>query len=105
MRNPLLMDMVRDAEMEIVIVHCVNVPPSEGIVREVKHTVKETLFPDDPFRQFKNQPRSRKCVLGLQYVFPIFEWAPKYSLNLLKFHVLPGITITSLSIPQVIWYV
>eukprot|EP00253_Pinus_taeda_P004366 PITA_04366 len=93
-----------DAEMEMVTVHCVNVPPGEGIVREVKHAVKETLFPDDPFRQFKNQPRSRKCVLGLQYVFPILEWAPKYSLNLLKSDILSGITIASLAIPQGISY-
>lgn len=93
-----------DAEMEMVTVHCVNVPPGEGIVREVKHAVKETLFPDDPFRQFKNQPRSRKCVLGLQYVFPILQWAPKYSLNLLKYDVLSGITIATLAIPQGISY-
>eukprot|EP00253_Pinus_taeda_P004367 PITA_04367 len=93
-----------DAEMEMVAVHCVNVPLGEGIVREVKHVVKETLFPDDPFRQFKNQPRSRKCVLGLQYVFPILEWTPKYSLNLLKSDILSGITIASLAIPQGISY-
>lgn len=93
-----------DAEVEMVTAHCVNVPPSEGIVREVKHAVKETLFPDDPFRQFKNQPRSRQCVLGLQYVFPIFEWAPKYSLDLLKSDIMSGITIASLAIPQGISY-
>lgn len=93
-----------DAEMEMVTVHCVNVPPSEGIVQQAKHAVKETLFPDDPFRQFKNQPRSRKCVLGLQYVFPILQWAPKYSLNWLKSDVLSGITIATLAIPQGISY-
>ena len=90
-----------DADLEMVAVHSVNVPPSEGIVREVKHAVKETLFPDDPFRQFKNQSRSRKCILGLQYVFPIFEWSPKYSFNFLKSDVLSGVTIASLAIPQV----
>jgi len=93
-----------DADLEMVAVHSVNVPPGEGILRGVKRAVKETLFPDDPFRQFKNQPRSRKCVLGLQYVFPILEWAPKYSLNLLKSDVLSGITIASLAIPQGISY-
>ena len=90
-----------DADLEMVAVHSVNVPPGEGIVQEVKHAVKETLFLDNPFRQFKNQSRSRKCILGLQYVFPIFEWAPKYSFNFLKYDVLSGITITSLAIPHV----
>ena len=90
-----------DADLEMVVVHSVNVPPSEGILREVKHAVKETLFPDDPFRQFKNQSRLRKCILGLQYVFPIFEWAPKYSFKFLKSDVVSGITISSLAIPHV----
>jgi len=89
-----------DADLEMVAVHSVNVPPGEGIVRGVKHAVKETLFPDDPFRQFKNQSRSQKCVLGLQYVFPILKWAPKYSLNLLKSDVLSGITLASVAIPM-----
>ena len=47
-----------DADLEMVVVHSVNIPPSEGIVLRVKHTIKETLFPHDPFRQFKNQPGS-----------------------------------------------
>lgn len=93
-----------DADLEMLAVHTVNVPPGEGIVKKVKHAVKETLFPDDPLRQFKNQPRSRKCILGLQYVFPIFEWAPKYSFSLLKSDFLSGITIASLAIPQGISY-
>lgn len=91
-----------DVDLEMVALHSVNVPPSEGFVRGVKHAVKETLFPDDQFRQFKNQTGSRKCMLGLQYLFPILEWAPKYSFNLLKSDVLSGITIASLAIPQVI---
>ncbi|XP_050366993.1 sulfate transporter 3.1-like [Argentina anserina] len=82
----------------------VAIPPAQPFVTTLKNTLKETFFPDDPLRQFKNQPASRKLVLGIQYVFPIFEWAPRYTLDFLKSDLISGITIASLAIPQGISY-
>lgn len=64
--------------------------------------VKEALFPDDPFRQLKSE---RRCGRGaVRYFVPILEWLPNYSLSLLKYDVLAGITIASVAIPQGISY-
>lgn len=84
--------------------HKVAIPPAQPFVKTFKNTMKETFFPDDPLRQFKNQSPRRKLVLGLQYFFPILEWAPKYSLSFFKSDIVSGITIASLAIPQGISY-
>ncbi|GLU07583.1 hypothetical protein SLE2022_245380 [Rubroshorea leprosula] len=61
---------------------------------------QKTFFPDDPLRQFKNHPPSRKLVLHMQYVFPFLERAPRYSFHSVKADLIAGITIASLAIPQ-----
>ncbi|KAL3626074.1 Sulfate transporter 3.1 [Castilleja foliolosa] len=82
----------------------VAIPPPQPFVKSLKNTLKETFFPDDPLRQFKNQPAGRKVVLGSQYLFPILEWGPRYTLGLFKSDLIAGITIASLAIPQGISY-
>ncbi|KAK4357410.1 hypothetical protein RND71_023020 [Anisodus tanguticus] len=84
--------------------HPVEIPPPQSFFKSLKNTVKETLFPDDPLRQFKNQPPRRKFLLGLQYFFPIFEWGPRYTFDFFKSDLIAGITIASLAIPQGISY-
>ncbi|XP_047328069.1 sulfate transporter 3.1-like [Impatiens glandulifera] len=84
--------------------HKVEVPPYRPFLMSFKDSMKETFFPDDPFRQFKNQSMCRKLVLGLQYFLPILEWAPRYTFDYLKADVIAGITIASLAIPQGISY-
>ncbi|KAK3013777.1 hypothetical protein RJ639_010136 [Escallonia herrerae] len=84
--------------------HRVAIPPPQPFFKSLKNTLKETFFPDDPLRQFKNQPPSRKFTLGLQYIFPILEWGPRYTLEFLKADLIAGITIASLAIPQGISY-
>ncbi|XP_044503818.1 sulfate transporter 3.1-like [Mangifera indica] len=84
--------------------HHVAVPPPQPFFKSLKYNLKETFFPDDPLRQFKNQPTFKKFILGLQYLLPIFEWAPRYSFQFLKADVIAGITIASLAIPQGISY-
>ncbi|MBA0652998.1 hypothetical protein Goklo_020208, partial [Gossypium klotzschianum] len=69
-----------------------------------KNSLKETFFPDDPLRQFKNKTPSRKFFLGLQYFLPILEWGPRYTFQFLKSDLISGITIASLAIPQGISY-
>ncbi|XWS39701.1 hypothetical protein CRYUN_Cryun18bG0077500 [Craigia yunnanensis] len=85
-------------------VHKVGVPPKQNLLKEIAGTVKETFFADDPLRHFKDQPRSRKFVLGFQTVFPIFEWGRHYSLSKFKGDLIAGLTIASLCIPQDIGY-
>ncbi|GMP99727.1 hypothetical protein CsSME_00047087 [Camellia sinensis var. sinensis] len=84
--------------------HRVAVPPPQPFLKSLTSSLKETFFPDDPLRQFKNKPPSRKLVLGLQYFMPILEWGPRYSLEFLKADLIAGITIASLAIPQGISY-
>lgn len=88
----------------INVVHKVGIPESKGLLHQFNSRVKEILFPDDPFREFKGQAFGRKLWLGFRYFFPILEWAPNYSLNLFKSDVISGITIASLAIPQGISY-
>ncbi|KAL5561730.1 hypothetical protein UlMin_031477 [Ulmus minor] len=90
--------------MNVEKAHRVAIPPKQPFVKSFQYSLKETFFPDDPLRQFKNQPASTKLKLGLQYFFPIFEWGPRYTLQFLKADVIAGITIASLAIPQGISY-
>ncbi|KAK7393509.1 hypothetical protein VNO78_22067 [Psophocarpus tetragonolobus] len=84
--------------------HQVEVPPPQSFFNSLKYSLKETFFPDDPLRQFKNKPPSKKFMLALQYFFPIFQWAPKYTFHFFKSDLIAGITIASLAIPQGISY-
>ncbi|KAE8671349.1 Sulfate transporter 3.1 [Hibiscus syriacus] len=84
--------------------HRVAIPPAQPFFMSFKNSLKETFFPEDPLRQFKNKTPSKKLILGLQYLFPILEWAPRYSLKFLKSDLISGITIASLAIPQGISY-
>ncbi|OIW05001.1 hypothetical protein TanjilG_06413 [Lupinus angustifolius] len=82
----------------------VAIPPPQPFLKSLKYSLKETFFPDDPLKQFKNQPASKRLVLGLQYFFPIFKWGPQYTMKFLKSDIIAGITIASLAIPQGISY-
>ncbi|XAR53070.1 hypothetical protein NMG60_11021469 [Bertholletia excelsa] len=85
-------------------VHKVGVPPKQNLFKEFISTLKETFFHDEPLRPFKDQPRSRKLVLGLQTFFPILEWGRNYNLSKFKGDLIAGLTIASLCIPQDIGY-
>lgn len=84
--------------------HKVGPPSKNNLMKEFKTTMKETFFSDDPLRPFKDQPRSRKFVLGLQAVFPILDWGRSYSFSKFKGDIIAGLTIASLCIPQDIGY-
>ncbi|TKY45493.1 sulfate transporter 3.5 [Spatholobus suberectus] len=72
---------------------------------KLKMGLKETLFPDDPFRQFKNEEKPlRRVMKGVQYFIPIFEWLPTYNWRLFCSDLIAGLTISSLAIPQGISY-
>ncbi|KAF7126737.1 hypothetical protein RHSIM_Rhsim11G0135500 [Rhododendron simsii] len=85
-------------------VHKVGVPPKQSLLKEFTSTLKETFFHDEPLRPFKDQPKSRKLVLGLQALFPILEWGRDYNLSKFRGDLIAGLTIASLAIPQDIGY-
>ncbi|KAE8701628.1 High affinity sulfate transporter 1 [Hibiscus syriacus] len=84
--------------------HKVGIPPKQNLVSEFTARVKETFFADDPLRPFKDQPRSRKLVLSIQAIFPIFQWGRSYSWKKFRGDLIAGLTIASLCIPQDIGY-
>ncbi|KAH9756694.1 Sulfate transporter 1.3 [Citrus sinensis] len=81
-------------------IHKVGVPPKQNLFKEFRETLKETFFADDPLRPFKDRSRSQKFILGIQTIFPIFEWGRKYNLKKLRGDLIAGLTIASLCIPQ-----
>ncbi|KAL7112949.1 hypothetical protein ACP275_04G033500 [Erythranthe tilingii] len=97
-------DHMNSYNLDAAASHRVAIPPPQPFIKSLKNTLKETFFPDDPLRQFKNQPPRRKLLLGLQYVFPIVQWGPQYTWQFLKADLIAGITIASLAIPQGISY-
>nr|GMD60127.1 probable sulfate transporter 3.3 [Ipomoea batatas] len=68
----------------VEVIHRVEEPPKRSTWQKLKGRLKETFFPDDPFRQFKNQPLKHRLILGAQYFFPILQWGPQYSFKLFK---------------------
>ncbi|XP_050225716.1 probable sulfate transporter 3.5 [Mercurialis annua] len=83
----------------------VNYATPRSFLTTFKSHSKETLFPDDPFRQFKNEKKpGARFKKALQYFIPIFSWLPNYKLQFLKYDFLAGLTITALAIPQGISY-
>lgn len=86
-------------------VHGVNFSTQRDFVTKLKSGLKETFFPDDPFRQFKEEEKqSRRFIKGVQYFVPIFEWLPNYNIRTFFSDLVAGLTITSLAIPQGISY-
>ncbi|KAF2301304.1 hypothetical protein GH714_022506 [Hevea brasiliensis] len=66
------------------MIHSVCPPPQQTTLQKLKLRLGEIFFPDDPLYRFKNQTLSKKLVLGLQFLFPIFQWGPEYSLKLFR---------------------
>jgi hypothetical protein len=102
--SPCITDFLQMGNMDYECPHRVAIPPSKPLAKSLETSLKETFFPDDPLRQFKNQPLSRKFMLALQYFVPILEWAPRYTFDFFKSDVIAGITIASLAVPQGISY-
>ncbi|KAL0702094.1 hypothetical protein Bca4012_058216 [Brassica carinata] len=84
--------------------HKVGIPPKQNMFHDFMYTFKETFFHDDPLRHFKDQPKSKQFMLGLQSVFPVFDWGRSYNLKKFRGDLIAGLTIASLCIPQDIGY-
>ncbi|KAG8368695.1 hypothetical protein BUALT_Bualt15G0072400 [Buddleja alternifolia] len=94
----------RHADNNSTYIHKVGVPPKPNLLKEIKFTLKETFFHDDPLRPFKDQTVSKKLMLGIQAIFPILDWGRRYKLSMFKGDLIAGLTIASLCIPQDIGY-
>ncbi|XP_058727276.1 probable sulfate transporter 3.5 [Vicia villosa] len=91
--------------MEVTHDNGVNFTAQRGFGTKLKSGLKETFFPDDPFRQIMEEGKpSRRLIKGVQYFVPIFEWLPNYNLKLFFSDLIAGLTIASLAIPQGISY-
>ncbi|CAF2046295.1 hypothetical protein BRARA_I03373 [Brassica rapa] len=97
-------DMSSPRQRNTPFVHKVEVPPKQNLFNEFMYTFKETFFHDDPLRHFKDQSLSKKLMLGLQSVFPVFGWGRNYNLKMFRGDLIAGLTIASLCIPQDIGY-
>ncbi|KAF8720564.1 hypothetical protein HU200_023821 [Digitaria exilis] len=83
----------------------VPVPPPRSFLRTAGEGLRETLFPDDPFRAVAREPAGRRRALAvLRYVFPCLEWLPSYSSADLRSDLVSGLTVASLAVPQGISY-
>ncbi|PKU83162.1 probable sulfate transporter 3.5 [Dendrobium catenatum] len=82
----------------------VNLASRRPFVTLLKSQLKETFFPDDPFRHFSGQPAARRFWSTISYFVPILQWMPKYSLAFFGCDFFAGVTIASLAIPQGISY-
>uniref|UniRef100_A0A803LNB1 STAS domain-containing protein n=1 Tax=Chenopodium quinoa TaxID=63459 RepID=A0A803LNB1_CHEQI len=84
--------------------HRVCLPPKRSTLQKLKHRVSDIFFPDNPFHKFNNQTWLKKFILTLEFLFPVFQWGPTYSLKLFRADLISGLTIASLAIPQGISY-
>ncbi|KAJ3677318.1 hypothetical protein LUZ60_003042 [Juncus effusus] len=95
---------MRDSNFTDFPSYKVGYPPKKKLMIEFRDTLKETFLHDNPLRQYKDQSKSRKFWLGLQFLFPILEWGKNYNLGKFKGDLIAGLTIASLCIPQDIGY-
>ncbi|GJN30357.1 hypothetical protein PR202_gb18654 [Eleusine coracana subsp. coracana] len=83
----------------------VPVPPARPFLDTFRGNLKETFFPDDPFRAVvRERGGVRRAAAALRYFFPFMEWVPAYRLGTFKSDLIAGVTIASLAIPQGISY-
>ncbi|KAM3243473.1 hypothetical protein ACQJBY_055420 [Aegilops geniculata] len=83
----------------------VPVPQARPFLHILGAHLKETFFPDDPFRAVAREDgHGRRAVAALRYLFPCLEWLPCYTLRALRSDLIAGVTVASLAVPQGISY-
>ncbi|KAG8044883.1 hypothetical protein GUJ93_ZPchr0008g12058 [Zizania palustris] len=83
----------------------VNLPAAPRPFGEaLRSALKDTFFPDDPFRGLGGLPPRRRAWRVARYFVPAMDWAAGYSAGSFWCDLLAGVTIASLSIPQGISY-
>ncbi|CAM0880371.1 unnamed protein product [Alopecurus aequalis] len=86
---------------ELAVPARVPVPPPRPFLQSLGANLKETFFPDDPFRTVAREDgRGRRAAAALRYMFPCLEWLPSYTLGALRSDLIAGVTVASLAVPQ-----
>ena len=80
-----------------------NSPDPPGICYELLGSIKETVFPHRNKKSSSSKKRTPwKCAVSfLQGLFPILSWGKNYKVSNFKNDLMAGLTLASLSIPQV----
>lgn len=76
-----------------------NSPDPPNLFKELISSVKETICSSSS--SSPKQPQSRRAVCFLRGLFPILSWARNYKASKFKADLMAGLTLASLSIPQV----
>lgn len=76
-----------------------NSPDPPNLLNELVSSVKGSICSSSS--SSPKQPRSRHAVSLLQSLFPILSWARNYKASKFKADIMAGLTLASLSIPQV----
>jgi low affinity sulfate transporter 2 len=81
-----------------------NSPDPPGLCHELIGSIKETVFPHGN-KHYSSSSRKRtpwKCAVSfLHALFPILSWGKNYTASNFKNDLMAGLTLASLSIPQV----
>lgn len=78
-----------------------NSPDPPGLWHELIGSIREIFFPGKLSSSNSKQPWSSRSFLVLQSLFPILKWGRIYSVSKFKHDLMAGLTLASLSIPQV----
>lgn len=76
-------------------------PDPPGLWHELVGSIKETIFPKRNTISSSKPSRSMRVFSFLQGLFPILSWGRNYKASKFKNDLMAGLTIASLSIPQV----
>ena len=77
----------------------INSPEPPSLWQELVSAVKGSVFPDG--RKNSSSTKGRRTMSFLQGIFPILSWGRTYKASKFKDDLMAGLTLASLSIPQV----
>lgn len=80
-----------------------NSPDPPGLLQELGSSVREIIFPHGKKHTSSTARRKQqsRAMEFLQGVFPILRWGRIYKASMFKNDLMAGLTLASLSIPQV----
>ena len=80
-----------------------NSPDPPGLLQELGSSVREIIFPRGKKHTSSTarQKQQSRAIEFLQGVFPILRWGRDYKASKFKNDLMAGLTLASLSIPQV----
>ena len=77
----------------------INSPEPPSLWQELVNSVRGSVFPHG--RKNSSSTKGRRAMSFLQGLFPILSWGRTYKASKFKDDLMAGLTLASLSIPQV----